>query len=81
MTQDRADRTVKRWFWNFPNWGRLDGAIKDAAITLAQCGVEAQKEEWWPTADQHLKRAREYLAALIFAKGGFHCSQHIVQCC
>ena len=69
MTQDSADKTVKRWFWNSQNWGRLDGAIKDAAITLAQCGAEAQKEEWRPTADQHLKQAREYLAAGNFQQG------------
>jgi hypothetical protein len=63
MTQDSAGRTAKSRFWNPPEWDRLDGAIKDAEITLAQYGAEAQKEEWWPTADQHLKQARDYLAA------------------
>ena len=45
MTQNRADRTVRIWFWDFPSWGQLDGAIEDAAITLTQCGAQAQKEE------------------------------------
>src|SRR5207237_3385077 len=60
---------AKRWFWNSPDRSRLDGAINQAAITLAQCSVEAQKEEWWPIADQHLKQAREYLAAGDFQQG------------
>lgn len=56
---------MKYLFWKSPDRCRLDGVIKDAAITLAQRGAdaEAQKEEWWTTANRHLTQAREYLAA------------------
>ena len=62
MKDGSPAKRVRSWSWNFPERGRLDGAIKDAAITLAQCGVEAQKEEWWPSAEHHLQQARENLA-------------------
>ena len=61
MTQNTVDRTTKLWFWNSQERERLDGAIKDTEIALAQNGIEAKKEDWWPTAEQHLKLARDYL--------------------
>src|SRR5712671_5360429 len=66
MTENSVLKAVRRSFCNSPDRSRLDGEIKEALIALAQCGEDAQKEEWWPTADQHLKRAQEYLAAGTF---------------
>jgi hypothetical protein len=64
MTWYSAYRSVKRWFSESPERGRLDGAIKDAEIIFAQGGAEAHKEP-----DQHLKQAREYLAAENLQQG------------
>jgi len=54
-------QTGKHWLWNSPERSRLEGAIADATIALAQS--EQKQEKWWVVANDYLVQARECLAA------------------
>ena len=58
-----AERMLRSLFPDAPERGRLEGAIQETVVALAQAKVENRENEWWyRCADQQLERARQFLA-------------------
>jgi hypothetical protein len=58
-----AQRMLRSLFPDDPERGRLEGAIQETVVALAQAKAEKLENEWWyRCADQQLERARYFLA-------------------